>query len=50
MARMGKNENSYRIMLGKPKGRRPLGRRSRRWEGNIKIDFKEVRWESVDWI
>jgi hypothetical protein len=33
---MGKNENAYRIMLDEPEGRRPLGRPTRRWEGNIK--------------
>jgi hypothetical protein len=47
---MGKNENAYGITLGKPEGRRQLGIPTRRWEGNIKIYFKEVRWESVDWI
>ena len=50
VARLGKNENAYGIMLGKPEGRRPLGRSARRWEGNIKIDFKEVGLESMDWI
>jgi hypothetical protein len=39
---MGKNENAYGIVLGKPEGRRPLGRPTHRWEVNVKIDFKEV--------
>jgi hypothetical protein len=36
--------------VGNPQGKGPLGKRGRRWEGNIKIDFGEIRWESVDWI
>ena len=36
--------------MGKPKGKRPLGRQRRRWEDNIKIDIKEVGWGSIDWI
>jgi hypothetical protein len=36
----------YRILLGKPEGKRPLGRPGRRWEDNIKIDLKEVGWEA----
>jgi hypothetical protein len=43
MARRGKNENACGIVLGKPTGRRPLGRPTRRLEDNIKTDFKEVR-------
>jgi hypothetical protein len=37
-------------MVGRPEGRRPLGRPRRRWEDNIKIDLQEVGWEGVDWI
>ena len=40
----------YRDLVGKPEGKRPLGRPSRRWEDNIKKDFQEVRWRSMDWI
>jgi hypothetical protein len=36
--------------VGKPEGRRPLGRPRRRWEDNIKIDLREVGWGGVDWI
>jgi hypothetical protein len=36
--------------VGKPQGKGPLGKRGRRWEGNIKVDFGEIRWEGVDWI
>jgi hypothetical protein len=36
--------------VGKPEGRRPLGRPRRRWEDNIKINLREVGWGSMDWI
>jgi hypothetical protein len=42
-ARMGKRRGVYRILVGKPKGRRPRGRTRRKWEGNIKMDFQEVK-------
>jgi hypothetical protein len=35
----------YRVLVGKPEGRRPLGRPRHRWEDNIKMDVQEVRWE-----
>jgi hypothetical protein len=38
------------VLVGRPEGRRPLGRPRRRWEGNIKMDLQEVRWGGVDWI
>jgi len=38
------------FMWGKARGKGPLEERGRRWEGNIKIDFGEIRWEGVDWI
>jgi hypothetical protein len=40
---------AYRVLVGKPEGRRPLGRRRRRWEYNIKMNLREVGWEH-DWI
>jgi hypothetical protein len=40
----------YRALVGKPEGRRPLGRPRRRWEDNIKMDLREVRWGGMDWI
>jgi hypothetical protein len=49
VARMGKNRNAYRL-VGKPEGRRPLGRPRRRWLDNIKMDLVEVGWSDVDWI
>ena len=40
----------YGVLVGKPEGKRPLGRRRRRWEGNIKMDLQEVGCGDVDWI
>jgi hypothetical protein len=44
--------NAYRILVGKPEGKRPLGRPRRRWVDNIKMDLivREVGWDSMDWI
>jgi hypothetical protein len=39
-----------RILLGKPEGKRPLGRPRRRWVDNIKIDLREIGWDGMDWI
>jgi hypothetical protein len=47
---MGEGRGAYRILVGRPEGRRPLGRPSRRWEDNIKMYLEEVGWEGVDWI
>jgi hypothetical protein len=47
---MGQTRNAYRILVGKPEGKRPLGRSRRRWVDNIKIDLKEIWWDGVDWI
>jgi hypothetical protein len=41
---MGQRRSAYRALVGKPEGRRPLGRPRRRWEDNIKIDLREVGW------
>jgi hypothetical protein len=40
----------YSIFVGRPKGKRPLGRPRRRWEDNIKMDIQEVGWGGMDWI
>jgi hypothetical protein len=40
----------YRVLVGKPEGKRPLGRPRRRWEDNIKMDLQEVGRGSMDWI
>jgi hypothetical protein len=50
VARMGEKMNSYRIFVGKPKGKRPLGRPRRRTVDNIKRHLRETGWDSVDWI
>jgi hypothetical protein len=47
---MGEGIGAYRILVGRPEGRRPLGRPRRRWEDNIKMDLQDVGWEVVDWI
>jgi hypothetical protein len=43
-------KNAYRILLGKPEGRRPLGKPRRRWVGSIKMDHREIGWGGMDWI
>jgi hypothetical protein len=49
VARMEK-KNAYRLLVGKPEGKRPLGRPRRRWVDNIRTDLGEVGWGDVDWI
>jgi hypothetical protein len=46
----GGKRNAYRILVGKPEGRRPLGRPRHRWVDNIKMDLREIGWDSMDWI
>jgi hypothetical protein len=41
---MGESRGAYRILVGKPEGWRPLGKPRRRWEDNIKMDLREVKW------
>jgi hypothetical protein len=50
VARMGEKGNAYRILVGKPEGRIPLGRTGSRWMDNIKMDLKEIGWDGMDWI
>jgi hypothetical protein len=47
---MGKRRCIYRVLVGKPKGKRPLGRPGRRCEDNIKMDLQELWWRGMDWI
>jgi len=47
---MGERKGVYRVLEGKPEGKRPLGRTKGRWEDNIKIDLLEVGCEGEDWI
>jgi hypothetical protein len=47
---MGDRRGAYRVLVGKPEGRRPLGRPKRRWEDSIQMDLREVGWRGVNWI
>jgi hypothetical protein len=42
--------NVYKVLLGKPEEKRPLGRSRRRWEERIRMDLREIGWWSVEWI
>jgi hypothetical protein len=44
VARFGKKRGAYRVLMGKPEGRRPLGKPRRRWDDNIEMDLQEVGW------
>jgi hypothetical protein len=50
VARMGVWRGAYRDFVGRPEGRRPLGRPRRKWEDNIKMYLQEVVWKDMDWI
>jgi hypothetical protein len=50
VALMGEERNVYRVLVGKPEGKRPLGRLRRRWEDGIRMDLRKIGWGSVDWI
>jgi hypothetical protein len=50
VARIGEKRNAYRILVGKPERKRPLGRPSHRWVDNIKMDLRETGWDGIDWI
>jgi hypothetical protein len=47
---MGEVRGAYNILVGRPEGRRPLGRPRRRWEDNRKMDLREIGFGDVDWI
>ena len=50
VARMGEERGVYRVLVGKPEGRRPVGRPRRRWVDNIRMDLQEVGCWYMDWI
>jgi hypothetical protein len=50
VARMGEKRNAYKLLVGKPEGKRPLGRPRHRWVDNIRMHLGEVGWGDVDWI
>jgi hypothetical protein len=47
---MGETRNAYRILVGKPERKRPLGRPRRRWVDDIKMDLGEIGWDGRDWM
>jgi hypothetical protein len=49
-ARIGAKRNSYRILVGKPEGKKPLGRPRSKWMDSVKMDFRETGWGGMDWI
>jgi len=50
VAHMDEEKGAYRVLVGKPKGKRPLGRPRRRWVNNIRMDLQKVRCGYMDWI
>jgi hypothetical protein len=50
VARIRVKRNAYRILLGKPEGKRPLERPRRRWVDNVKMELRDIGWDAMDWI
>jgi hypothetical protein len=50
VSRVGKRMGAYRVLVGKPEGKRPLGRPRCRWEDNIKMDLQDMGWRDMDCI
>jgi hypothetical protein len=50
VARMGEGRGVYRFLVGKPGGKRPLGRPRRRWDDNLKLDLREIGIDGANWI
>jgi hypothetical protein len=48
--KIGEKRNAYMILVEKPEGKRPLGRRRRRWVNNVNMDLRELGWDGMDWI
>jgi hypothetical protein len=47
---VGEKRKAYGILMGKPEGKRPLGKPRRRWVDNIKIDLRQIGWDGMDWF
>jgi hypothetical protein len=50
VARMGEGRDIYRVLVGRPEGKSPLGRHRHRWENKIKMDLRELRIDGTNWI
>ena len=50
VAHMGERKGICGVLVGKPEGKRPLGKPRHRWEDNIKVNLKEIGWKGMDWI
>jgi hypothetical protein len=50
IARIGGKRSAYRILVGKPEGKRPAGKPRRMWVDNVKMDLREIGWDGMDWI
>jgi hypothetical protein len=50
VARIGEGTDAYRVSVGRPRGKRPLGRPRSRWEDNIKMDLREIGIDGANWI
>jgi hypothetical protein len=50
VTRMGEERKVYKVLMGKPEGKRPLGRPRRRWEDGIRMDLRDIGFGDVDWI
>jgi hypothetical protein len=50
MTCMGEERKVYKVFMGRPKGKRPLGRPKHRWENGIRMDLREIGWEGVEWV
>jgi hypothetical protein len=50
VALVGEERKVYKVLVGKPEGKRPLGRPRRRWEDGIRMDLRDIDWGSVEWI